>query len=67
MYALTRTAAKPPIEATPNALNNDDPTIVPIPISDSVMNVPIKFVNNSGHDVAIDINVAAATSCHRIH
>lgn len=28
----------------------------------SVINVPIKVVNNSGVDVAVDINVAAATS-----
>lgn len=38
------------------------PTIVPIPISPSVMKVPITFTNNSGADVAAAINVAPATS-----
>lgn len=38
------------------------PTIVPIPMSPSVIKVPITFTNNSGADVAAAINVAPATS-----
>lgn len=54
-------AAKPPTAATPRALNKAEPTIVPIPISDSVKNVDITLTKNSGHEVATDMNVAAAT------
>lgn len=59
---LTLMAAKDPIDATPNELNMDEPTIVPIPKLDPVINVAIKLVNNSGQDVATDIKVAAPTS-----
>jgi hypothetical protein len=38
---------------------------VPMPMSDSVTNVPIMLTNNSGADVATDMKVAAATSCKR--
>lgn len=62
MLVLTNGAAIPPMAATPRALNIEEPTIVPIPISDFVMNVPIMLVNSSGVEVAIDMNVAAATS-----
>jgi hypothetical protein len=62
---LTEEATSPPKAATPRVLNIDDPTTVPIPISDSVRNVPMIFTNNSGADVAIDIKVAAATSCYQ--
>lgn len=48
--------------ATPSVLNINEPIIVPKPISDSVMNVLITFVKNSGVVVAVAINVAAATS-----
>lgn len=61
---LTVIAARPPIAATPRALKRADPTIVPIPISDSVRKVDITFTKNSGQDVATDINVAAATFCN---
>lgn len=43
-------------------LNTAEPTIVPTPMSPSVMNVPMAFTNNSGADVAAAINVAPATS-----
>lgn len=55
-------AAIPPMAATPSALNMAEPTIVPMPISDSVRNVETTFTKNSGHEVATDIKVAAATS-----
>lgn len=48
--------------ATAKMLNTADPTIVPTPISPSVINVPITFTNSSGADVAAAINVAPATS-----
>uniref|UniRef100_A0A1B0B898 Uncharacterized protein n=1 Tax=Glossina palpalis gambiensis TaxID=67801 RepID=A0A1B0B898_9MUSC len=48
--------------ATANILNTAEPTIVPTPISPSVMKVPITFTNNSGAEVAAAINVAPATS-----
>lgn len=67
IVALTLLAVRPPRAATPRVLNIDDPTTVPIPISDSVMKVPIILTNSSGADVAIAIKVAAATSCKRIY
>lgn len=51
--------------ATPNVLNINDPMIVPKPMSDSVTNVLITFVKNSGVVVAVAMNVAAATSCRK--
>lgn len=48
--------------ATPSVLNISDPIIVPIPRSESVINVLMTFVNSSGVVVAVAINVAAATS-----
>lgn len=59
---LTEEAARPPMAATPKVLNKDDPTTVPMPMSDWVKNVPIMFTKSSGADVATDMNVAAATS-----
>lgn len=50
--------------ATPNVLNNNDPIIVPSPMSDSV-NVLITLVKNSGVVVAVAIKVAAARSYKR--
>lgn len=47
---------------TARMLNTAEPTIVPTPMSPSVMNVPMAFTNNSGADVAAAINVAPATS-----
>ena len=47
---------------TARMLKTAEPTIVPTPISPSVMKVPIAFTNNSGADVAAAINVAPATS-----
>jgi hypothetical protein len=58
-------AARPPREATPSVLKREEPTTVPMPMSDSVTNVPIMLTNNSGADVATDMKVAAATSCKR--
>jgi len=46
-------------------LNTDEPTIVPTPRSDSVMNVPMILIKSSGDDVAIAMNVAPATSSER--
>lgn len=48
--------------ATARMLNTADPTIVPTPMSPSVMNVPITFTKSSGAEVAAAINVAPATS-----
>lgn len=48
--------------ATANMLKTAEPTMVPTPISPSVMNVPITFTKSSGADVAAAINVAPATS-----
>lgn len=55
---LTISAAMPQHAATANILNTAEPTIVPIPISPSVINVPMTFTNNSGLLVAPAINVA---------
>lgn len=60
-------AARLPIAPTPKALKMAEPTIVPIPMSDSVTKVEITFTKNSGNEVATAINVAAATFCQRIH
>lgn len=43
-------------------LNTALPTIVPTPMSPSVINVPMTFTNSSGADVAAAMNVAPATS-----
>lgn len=48
--------------ATAKMLKTALPTMVPTPISPSVMNVPITFTNSSGADVAAAMNVAPATS-----
>jgi len=48
--------------ATAKMLNTADPTIVPTPISPSVMKVPITLTNSSGAEVAAAMNVAPATS-----
>lgn len=48
--------------ATAKILNTAEPTIVPMPISPSVINVPITFTNNSGLLVAPAINVAPQIS-----
>ena len=54
--------ATPDNAATPNVLNIREPIMVPKPKSEVVTNVDIVFVKNSGIDVAVAINVAAATS-----
>uniref|UniRef100_A0A1A9ZGN0 Uncharacterized protein n=1 Tax=Glossina pallidipes TaxID=7398 RepID=A0A1A9ZGN0_GLOPL len=59
---ITIPAPIPQQAATANILNTAEPTIVPTPISPSVMKVPITFTNNSGAEVAAAINVAPATS-----
>ncbi len=46
---------------TASTLKTADPTIVPTPRSPFVTKVPITFVNNSGADVLIAMNVAPAT------
>ena len=43
-------------------LNTAEPRIVPVPISSSEMNTPIKLVNNSGAEVPMAIKVAPAIS-----
>lgn len=45
-------AARDATAATPNVLNINEPIIVPSPMSDSVTNVLITFVKNSGVVVA---------------
>lgn len=59
---LTIPAPIPQQAGTAKMLNTADPTIVPTPISPSVMKVPIALTNNSGAEVAAAINVAPATS-----
>lgn len=59
---ITLEAARPRHAATPSILNTAEPTIVPTPRSDSVMNVPMTLIKSSGDDVAIAMNVAPATS-----
>jgi hypothetical protein len=62
---LTFDAARPKHVATPSVLFIAEPTIVPTPRSDSVMNVAMILIQSSGVDVAIAMNVAPATSCVR--
>lgn len=59
---LTIPAPIPQQAGTARILNTAEPTIVPTPMSPSVMNVPIAFTNSSGADVAAAIKVAPATS-----
>ena len=59
---LTIPAPMPQQAATAKMLKTALPTMVPTPISPSVMNVPITFTNSSGADVAAAMNVAPATS-----
>lgn len=54
--------AIPAQAATPSVLKNSVPIIAPKPISDSVTNVLIIFVKNSGIAPETAIKVAAATS-----
>ena len=61
-WQLTIPAPMPQQAGTARMLNTAEPTIVPTPMSPSVMNVPMAFTNNSGADVAAAINVAPATS-----
>lgn len=50
-------------DVTPKILNISEPITVPMPISESVINVLIKLVKSSGVAVAVAINIAAPTSC----
>lgn len=59
---LTIPAPIPQHAGTAKMLNTADPTIVPTPISPSVIKVPMALTNNSGAEVAAAINVAPATS-----
>ena len=59
---FTMPAPMPQQAATAKILNTAEPTMVPTPISPSVMKVPITFTKSSGADVAAAINVAPATS-----
>lgn len=59
---FTIPAPMPQQAATAKILNTAEPTIVPIPISPSVMNVPMTFTNNSGLLVAPAIKVAPQIS-----
>lgn len=63
LVLLTLCVASDATAATPSVLNMREPIIVPRPMSDSVINVLITFVKNSGVVVAVAINVAAAKSC----
>lgn len=56
--------ASPAQAATPSVLNSIEPMMVPSPISDSVRNVLIVLVKNSGVAPANAMNVQAATSCN---
>lgn len=64
---LTFLVARDATAATPSVLNISDPIIVPKPISDSVINVLITLVKNSGVVVAVAMNVAAARSLKKIN
>lgn len=55
-------APRPQHAATASMLKTAEPTIVPTPMSPSVIKVPITFTNSSGADVAAAMNVAPATS-----
>lgn len=48
--------------ATARMLNTAEPTIVPTPMSPSVMKVPMTLTKSSGAEVAAAIKVAPATS-----
>lgn len=48
--------------ATAKMLNTALPTMVPTPMSPSVINVPMTLTKSSGADVAAAMNVAPATS-----
>ena len=61
-FSLTLGAANAANAPTPKVLNNIEPIIVPRPISESATKVLITLVKNSGVEVAVAINVAAATS-----
>jgi hypothetical protein len=65
-FFLTMPAPIPHTAATAKMLKTALPTIVPIPMSPFVINVPIMFVNSSGAEVAIAIKVAPATSLGRL-
>lgn len=60
--AITMLAPMPQQAATARILKTAEPTIVPIPMSPSVINVPITLTNNSGLLVAPAINVAPQMS-----
>lgn len=59
---FTIPAAIPQQAATARMLKTADPTIVPTPISPSVIKVPMTLTNSSGADVAAAINVAPPMS-----
>lgn len=67
MTMLTFRVARDATAATPSVLNINEPIIVPKPISDSVINVLITLVKNSGVVVAVAMNVAAAKSLRNIN
>lgn len=52
---ITETDAMPATAATPSVLNIKDPITVPSPMSESITNVLIILVKNSGVVVAVDI------------
>lgn len=62
LQSLTMPAPMPQQAATASMLNTAEPTMVPTPMSPSVINVPITLTKSSGADVAAAINVAPATS-----
>lgn len=59
---LTMPAPIPQQAATARMLKTAEPTMVPTPISPSVMNVPITLTKSSGAEVAAAMKVAPATS-----
>lgn len=62
MRRVTCVAKSPQQAGTASTLKTALPTIVPTPMSPSVMNVPTTLTKSSGHDTAAAMNVAPATS-----
>lgn len=56
-------AKSPQIAETAKMLKIADPTMVPMLMSPSLINVPTQLMHNSGDDVAIVINMTDANSC----
>ena len=53
---------RPQKPITNKMLNTADPTIAPIPVLDSLANMPTREINTSGAELPAAMNVAPATS-----